>query len=170
MFRNTLAAFVGIIAVAFAYGAAAQPVGGELKATHGSWEVRCAGENNAVCAMSQVAKNEQGQPVLQMLIRKVKDLKGPDGQPVDAVIEVFAPLGVFLPAGVGFKVDGRDIGRAVYRVCDTRACIVQEPVNAEFIGQLKKGAAAQLALVGINGKANEVQVSLSGFTKAFGSL
>ena len=84
--------------------------------------------------------------------------------------EIDAPLGVFLPAGVEVKIDGAEIGRAAFQVCDSRACIASEPVPADFIEKMKKGNAATMTITALNGEKAEIAISLSGFTRGFNDL
>lgn len=148
----------------------AQPGGSTLKATHGAWEVRCDAKNAESCIITQIGNRADGQPVLRIAFRKTNGAKGPKGEPIAGVMQVDAPLGVLLPAGVEVKIDGTEVGRAVFQVCDTRACIASEPVADAFIDQMKKGSNAQFAIMAVNGEKAEVSISLSGFTKGFNSL
>ncbi|MEM7526001.1 MAG: invasion associated locus B family protein [Pseudomonadota bacterium] len=141
-----------------------------IKATHGAWEVRCSTENASACLMAQIGKNAEGAPVIQVLLRKTPNLKGPKGEPVSAVMEIFAPIGVFLPAGLAVKIDGAEVGRGIYRYCDPRACVVAEPIQDDFISKLKKGSNATMTIVSINNESANITLSLSGFTKAYNGL
>ncbi|MFV0476046.1 MAG: invasion associated locus B family protein, partial [Pikeienuella sp.] len=99
-----------------------------LKETHGAWEIRCAAAQPEACVMAQVGKRPDGQAVLRAAIRKTDGAKTPKGEPIAALLQIDAPLGVLLPAGVEVKIDGREIGRAQFQVCDSRACVASEPV------------------------------------------
>ena len=90
--------------------------------------------------------------------------------PIDAFVEVVAPIGVLLPAGVGISIDGRDIGRGIFQVCNPQACLVSEPVQNDFIDQMKKGNNATMRIVNASGQPTDISISLSGFTKAYNSL
>lgn len=150
--------------------ALAQDQNSTLKATHGAWEVRCSTQNAEACGLLQVGKNAEGQPVLQVTVRKTPGLKGPENVAIDAFIEIVAPIGVLLPAGVGIKIDGRDIGRGIFQVCNPQACLVSEPVQNDFIEQMKKGSNAVMRIMNASGSATDITISLSGFTKAYNSL
>ena len=168
--KKSLAAVTGAAILALAGNAAAQDQNSTVKAKHGAWEIRCATQNPEACLMTQTGNNPEGQPVLQALVRKTPGLTGPQGQAVPAVFEVIAPIGVFLPAGVAIKIDGREIGRGAYRVCNPQACLVAEPVQQDFIDQLKKGSNAVMSITGANGETADIPISLSGFTKAYNGL
>ncbi|WP_340109542.1 invasion associated locus B family protein [Pikeienuella sp. HZG-20] len=141
-----------------------------LKATNGAWEVRCSTAKPDACIMTQVGNREDGKPVLRVALRKTDGAKGPNGAPIAAVIQIDAPVGVLLPAGIEMKIDGREIGRAAFQVCDARACIASEPVPTDFVNQMKNGVKAVLSIMAVNGEKADVPISLSGFTKSFDSL
>ena len=170
MLKKSLAAIACVFGFATATPAVAQDQGSTVKATHGAWEIRCSTQSPDQCLMAQTGNNAQGQPVLQALIRKTPGLKSPQGQPIAAVVEVIAPIGVFLPAGVAIQIDGREVGRGVYRVCNPQACLVAEPVPEDFISQMKKGSNAVMTVTAANGETANITISLSGFTKAFNGL
>jgi invasion protein IalB len=149
---------------------AAQQPSTTLKATHGDWEIRCSVQNPEACAMAQTGNNAQGQPVLQVLLRKTPGLKGPKDQPIAAVMEIIAPIGVFLPAGLAVAIDGKEIGRGVYRYCSPQTCVVAEPLQETFITQMKGGSNAVMTVVGVNGEAANISISLKGFTAGYGAL
>ena len=170
MIKKPLIALASAALLSSALPAVAQQAASSVRETHGSWEIRCANDNPQACLMSQTGNNAQGQPVIQALVKKTPGLKGPQGEDVAAVVEIIAPIGVFLPAGVGIKIDGREVGRGAYRVCNPQACLVAEPVANDFIDQLKKGSNAVMTITASNGESADIAISLSGFTKAFNSL
>ncbi|MEO0363488.1 MAG: invasion associated locus B family protein [Pseudomonadota bacterium] len=141
-----------------------------VKATHGSWEVRCGVENPDRCVMVQTGNNENGEPVLQAILSKAPGLEGPNGEEIAALMEIVAPIGVLLPAGVAVKIDGREVGRGGYRYCNPQACLVTEPIQDDFVNQLKRGSNAVFTLTALNGQTADITISLSGFTKAFNAM
>lgn len=171
MLKTRLALIAGLAGLALSAPAGAQQSpGSTVKATHGAWQILCSDQRPESCAMVQTGNNDKGEPVVRSLIRKTPGLTGPQGQPVAAVMEVIAPIGVFLPAGVGIKIDGREIGRGVYRVCNPQACLMSEPVQDEFVSQMKAGNNAIITLTRPDGQTTDVTISLSGFTAAFNGL
>lgn len=171
MFRKIVALSIALFSLgAVAATAQSQAGGSTVKAKHGAWEIRCGVENPDTCLMAQTGNNDEGEPVLQALLRKTPNLKGPNGEAIAAVMEIVAPIGVLLPAGVAVTIDGKEIGRGGFRYCQPQACVVQEPIQDEFVNQLKRGAGAVMTLVGLNGTSLDVKISLSGFTKAYNSL
>lgn len=164
-----LAAPIGVHAQGQNQGQQNQP-GTTVKATHGAWEIRCSTAKPDECIMSQIGKREDGQAVLRVGIRKTDGAKTPNGEPIAAVLQIDAPIGVLLPAGVEVTIDGNQIGRALFQVCDGRACIASEPVADEFIGKMKGGSNAIMAITALNGEKASINISLNGFTKAYGAL
>ena len=147
----------------------AQPT--QLKATHGAWEVRCVQGNDQACYMGQIGNGGNGKPLVSVRIQKTPNLKGPNGQPIEAVIHIQAPLGVLLTAGVSLQIDSGEPGLAPYKFCTPQNCVVEEPVSAELIGRMKKGSNASMSVISaLSGEKGQASLSLSGFTKAYNSL
>ncbi|MEM7546590.1 MAG: invasion associated locus B family protein [Pseudomonadota bacterium] len=174
MIKANLALIMTTLAIGGTAGQAAaqsQQPGTTVKEKHGAWEIRCSTQNTDACAMAQTGNNASGQPVLQALIRKTPGLKGPNNEEIAAVMEVVTPIGVLIPAGVTVKIDGKEVGRGGYRYCSPQACVVQEPIQDQFVDQLKKGSGATLTIISAgNGETADVPISLSGFTKAYNGL
>lgn len=173
MFRHlTIATFA--LATAFApltgHAQNTEQPDAELKTTNGAWSIMCSKENKQNCVMTQLGNRADGKPVLRVTFRKTPDAKTPDGKPIAAVVKIDAPLGVLLPAGVRIDIDGREIGRAQFQVCDSRACIASEPVPPQFVDQMKAGAKSVMTLTAVNGETAPVEISLNGFTKSFNDL
>lgn len=177
MTRKIIAALAAICIGVTASTALAQnqsaedkPEPAKLKATHGDWEIRCDAKNENACLMTQIGKRGDGQSVMRVSLRKTDGAKGPNGEAIAAIMQIDAPLGVLLTAGVAVNIDGREVGRGAFQVCDTRACIASSPVAADFVNQLKKGSNAQMTIVGVSGEKADVRISLSGFTAAYNAL
>ena len=167
---------ISILAAAFAMiagTAAAQQQGQptELKATHGAWEVHCVQGKPDACYMGQIGNGGNGKPLVSVRIQKTPNLKGPTGQPIEAVIQIQAPLGVLLTAGISLQIDSGEPGLAPYKFCTPQNCVVEEPVSAELIGRMKKGNNANMSVISaLSGEKGQATLSLSGFTKAYNSL
>lgn len=144
-----------------------QPDQGKVVATHGAWQVRC-NQSGEVCIMGQVGKVE-GKDLVEIQIRKLSGAKAPNGQPIPAAIQIVTPLGVLLPPGVRIQVDSKKERGAPFELCGEGGCIVRQPMDDAFINELKGGQVAKLTLVG-GQQAIDVDISLAGFTKAFGAL
>ncbi|MBY8974180.1 invasion associated locus B family protein [Rhodobacteraceae bacterium NNCM2] len=140
----------------------------ESRATHGAWEIVCIkGTDN--CSMRQIGKSAKGEDALLVTITKV-DAKAQDGTAIPATAEIMAPLGVVLPAGIRVQVDGGKVRGTGFQVCLNVGCLAQDAVSDEFLNDLKGGSSAKMILVLPGQGEVAVNISLSGFTKAYGSL
>ena len=142
---------------------------GEVVATHGAWSVRCAG-GEELCVMSQVGKDASGKEVIEVQLRKLEGATAPDGTPIPAAMQIVAPLGVLLPAGVRIRVDARQERAAPFQVCTPEGCVVRQPLSADLLNELKGGANARVTVVAVPQQEVPATISLMGFTKAFDSL
>ncbi len=165
-------AAAALLAAALAGPAAAQqqPQDGVTTATHGAWDVVCAEAGSANCVIRQVGKNSEGNDVLVVTVRKLSDVTADNGEPVPAAIDIVAPLGVALRAGVRVKVDGGQDRGAPFDICLASGCLVRSPVGEDFLAALKAGNTATLTVVAPQQGEVAVNISLIGFTAAFNTL
>lgn len=149
--------------------AVAQERGDELRETHGAWQVRCAPGTDD-CVIAQVGKGPEGNDVLEVRVRKLEGVTGREGEPVPAAIQILTPLGVNLKAGVRVKVDGNEVRGAAYEICAQAGCVVREPMSADFLAEMRAGRTAQMTIVAAPSREITVDISLSGFTRAFSEI
>jgi len=148
----------------------AVPTGADVKrTTYKAWEVACLADNSN-CAMAQIGKDQGGNPVLEMVIRKLPEPLEAGGEIAVAVLDVITPLGVVLTEGLALKIDGGQDAVAPFQVCTEQGCLVREPIADELIGRLKKGNAATVTVVAANQGVVTSSISLSGFTAAYNAL
>ncbi len=154
-----------------------------IKATHGDWQIRCqvipvpkqqAGkgdkkgakpqfENVEQCGMVQVITDSKNKNVkINVAVLKAKR----DGK-VLSEMRVVAPLGVFLPTGIAFEVDGNPIGRTGFIQCQRNGCLAIVQVNEELLGKLKKGTKGNFIIYRGPGLGIGMGLSLAGFSKAY---
>lgn len=137
----------------------------------GDWSLVCEAGGASACAMTQLGKDPQGSPAIEFVVRKVQDEKAViDGIKVEAVADIVTPLGVLLEFGLRLKIDNSEERGAPFRICQKHGCLVREPLSAEVIEALKKGNTALITVAAEGAGPIEIPISLSGFTKAFGSL
>jgi len=117
----------------------------------GDWGVICA-EGESSCAMTQLGKDPQGSPAIEFVVRKVDE------------------EGVLLEFGLRLKIDGGEERGAPFRICQKHGCLVREPLSSDVITNLKKGNAALVTVAAEGAGPIDIEISLSGFTKAFDSL
>lgn len=172
---KTLAKLGGMTALLLALAAPAsraQAPGEVIKATHGDWQVVCASGQD-VCVMRQVGRDSRGQDALVVTVRALDGVTADNGEPVPAAIDIVAPLGVALQAGVRVTVDGGQERAAPFNVCVQQGCLVRSPMGTEFLEDMKRGVTAAMKLVVPDQNPPRelvVNISLRGFTAAFGEL
>jgi invasion protein IalB len=177
-FKQTMAAFALAALMLMAPGpAAAQdatpptaPPTETVKATHGAWEIVCASSQSDLCVMRQFGKNAEGNDVIDVRIRKLKDVKTQDGKTLPAAIQITTPLGTILRAGVTVKIDAGEPRTGAFEVCLPSGCVLRDPMSAEFLANLKAGNVANMSFKLLQLGAVETSISLKGFTKAFKAL
>jgi len=171
-FKQTMAAFA-LAALTLPGPAAAQgtaPPTETVKATHGDWEIVCATAQADLCVMRQFAKNAEGRNVIDIRIRKLEGAQTPDGKTLPAAITIVTPLGVLLRAGMAIKIDEKEPRGAPFGLCLRSGCIVQQPMDEDFLGEMKAGKMAVVQVVAAPNQEIKVDISLKGFTKAFKAL
>jgi len=145
---------------------AAQPVVTKV----GDWNLICEPAGSP-CAMTQLGNDPQGSPAIEFVIRKVEDESAEiNGIKVNAVADIITPLGVLLEFGIRLKIDDQEERAAPFRICQKHGCLGREPLSEEVVTLMKKGNKALVTVVAEGAGPVEISVSLSGFTKAYGSL
>lgn len=147
-----------------------RPSGGDVqRTTYRSWEVACLADNSN-CAMAQIGNDASGNPVLEMVLRKLPEPLEAGDEIAIAVLDVITPLGVVLTEGLALKIDGGQDAIAPFQVCTEQGCLVREPVAEDLINRLKQGSNAVITVIAANQGVVTSTISLSGFTAAFNSL
>ena len=139
-----------------------------VRATHGDWEIRCVTE--ADCVMTQLHRRSEQTADAVFTIVKPQGLTGADGTAIEAFAEIVVPLGVYLPGGLGLKVDQQPARAAPFERCIEEGCVVRAPISAAMLAQLKQGGTAYLVIFGGPEKPVQIPISLNGFTAAFNAF
>jgi invasion protein IalB len=160
--RTTL--FMLVAALVLPTAAQATPENGKQ---FKDWAVKCENLANAETQICHIFQNvvQQG-TTKRIILFEVGYLPNRD-QPV-AILTV--PLGIFLPAGVGLKVDEGKMRTLQPEVCMPDGCKVVFEIDAELEQTLKKGSKATIAFANRQRKALAVPISLKGFTAGLNSL
>jgi invasion protein IalB len=90
-------------------------------------------------------------------------LRDDPGQESRLLAVAAVPLGVLLPFGLTWQIDGQTPIRVPYMLCDPESCASQLVINEQYVAALKKGA--KLSLIAKN-RANKdlvVEINLAGF-------
>ena len=166
----------------------------------GDWQQVCdiTTDGTRVCEIKQIYNqslicttetNEQGQTVVrQCRIAGEGDEPGENesqaalrvmessiGYPADAELPVFATriglsLGLFIPRGIMFSVEGADSVSFAVQQCNNRGCLAVIQLTEELQNALRKADTAQITFF-ISATQNvNVLVSLDGYSKALKSL
>lgn len=167
-------------------GAAGAPAGPapELIAENGEWKVQCetrpAGKDDKgndipelkACAMVQVSRDQaRPQLALSLIMRYQKQ-----GDKETTMMQIMAPIGVFLPTGIALEIDGEAVGRVPFTRClpQTRVspplCTATAEAQASTLEKMRKGKEANFIIYEAPGKAIKMPISLNGFTASFKAL
>ena len=138
----------------------------QVKSTHGDWEVLCgkiAAAGIEECFMAQgVSARQTNQAIMTAMVLR------PKGEP--PVLRLTAPLGILLVRGLGFAIDGAEIGEVPFLYCLADGCVTQVTLEDDVLAKLKAGQKATATVYRPDNQAVGVPISLSGFTAAYAAL
>jgi len=77
------------------------------------------------------------------------------------------PLGVLLPFGLTWQIDGQKPIRVPYMLCDPQSCASQLVINEQYVNALKKGQTLSLIAKNRANKDLVIQISLGGFAQVY---
>jgi invasion protein IalB len=118
------------------------------------------GEN--ACIMRQVVV-ANGQFIGSFLLRD-------DPSQESRLLAVAAvPLGVLLPFGLTWQIDGGQPVRVPFMICDPTSCATQLVINEAYISSLKRGATLKLTAKNRQNEDLTISINLSGFTSVYES-
>jgi invasion protein IalB len=113
--------------------------------TYGNWQKLCfkAGGAKTLCRTTISGKFETGQTAIRLdLIER----EGDDG----ARVQIFVPVGMYLPPGVKLSVDKGGAYQIPYTWCLTNTCIAAELADVRMIKEMESGQTLELELVDTN--------------------
>ncbi|RMF10647.1 MAG: invasion associated locus B family protein [Alphaproteobacteria bacterium] len=133
-----------------------------VKQTFGAWELNCGrppGRKEEKCALVQsvTAEDRPNVGLTVMFLRTVDGKK--------QLLRVVAPLGVLLPAELGLKIDGKDIGQVPFIKCGKIGCISEVVAKEPLINSLKSGKQAIFVIFQTPEAGIGIPISLAGFTE-----
>ena len=146
----------------------------EVAGTYGVWRVLCEKVPVAVkdgkpqlqktCYVSatQADPNRKGL-FISLVILKAKDR---NGKVKGHMINLRAPLGVFLPTGIAMEIDGKPVARAPFTRCNPVFCESTNQARKETLARLKKGKKAKFIVYAAPGVGLPVEMDLKGFSAA----
>jgi invasion protein IalB len=118
-------------------------------------------DGKRACIMRQVVVTQNKQFMGSFLLRD------DPGQESRLLAVAAVPLGVLLPFGVTWQIDGGKPIRVPYMLCDPQSCATQLVVNEAYVNSLKKGG--KLTLTAKNRKNEDlvITINLAGFTGVY---
>lgn len=147
----------------------------DVAATHGDWTIQCESPSKAVgsdaapkktCGMVQSTQDDKRKGIgLTIILRKDKK----DAKTL-SMMQVIAPIGVYLPLGVALEIDGAAVGRVPFTRCAPKLCIAVAEASAPTLDKLKKGTGANFIIYEAPGLGVPLAISLKGFTAAYDDL
>ena len=140
--------------------AAAAP--GDAAAASQNWLKVCdpLPDGQQACIMRQVVL-ANGQFLGSFLLRD------DPGQESRLLAVAAVPLGVLLPFGLTWQIDGAKPIRVPYMLCDPTSCATQLVINEQYVNSLKKGNTLKLTAKNRQNQDLTIEITLSGFTAAY---
>src|SRR4029078_9395601 len=86
------------------------------------------------------------------------------------LLRVLAPMGVFLPAGLGLKIDEVDIGRVGFVRCLPNGCVAEVVIDDNLLEKLRVGQTATFIIFMAPEEGLGFPISLKGFGEGVDSL
>ena len=118
-------------------------------------------DGKKVCVMRQVVMSTGGQFLGSFLLRD------DPGQESRLLAVAAVPLGVLLPFGLTWQIDGGKPVRVPFMLCDPSSCATQLVINEAYVNSLKKGGVLKLTAKNRQNKDLIIDINLSGFTSAY---
>ncbi len=135
----------------------------------GDWELQCSttGEEPRPCVMYQLLKTAEGAPVAEVTLFPVQ---GNDS--VLAGATIIAPLETLLTAPLTIALGEAATKRYPYSYCTQVGCVARIGLTQEDVDAYKQGTSATVTIVPVRApdQVVSVEMSLSGFTKAFDAM
>jgi invasion protein IalB len=117
-------------------------------------------DGKKVCIMRQVVV-ANGQFLGSFLLRD------DPGQESRLLAVAAVPLGVLLPFGLTWQIDGSKPIRVPFMLCDPTSCATQLVINEAYINSLKKGSVLKLTAKNRQNKDLVIEINLAGFTTVY---
>jgi len=90
-------------------------------------------------------------------------LRDDPGQQSRLLAVAAVPLGVLLPFGLTWQIDGQKPIRVPYMLCDPQSCASQLVINEQYVAALKKGQTLSLIAKNRANKDLVININLGGF-------
>lgn len=94
-------------------------------------------------------------------------LRDDPGQESRLLAVAAVPLGVLLPFGLTWQIDGAKPIRVPYMLCDPTSCATQLVINEQYVDSLKRGNVLKLTAKNRQNQDLTIEINLSGFTSTY---
>jgi invasion protein IalB len=94
-------------------------------------------------------------------------LRDDPGQESRLLAVAAVPLGVLLPFGLTWQIDGAKPIRVPFMLCDPTSCATQLVINEAYVNSLKKGGTLKLTAKNRQNQDLTIEITLAGFTTAY---
>jgi invasion protein IalB len=119
-----------------------------------------------ICGMVQSAHDEKRPQLgITLYISRTKQ-----GEKALTQMRILAPIGVWLPQGIGLDIDGQAVGSMPYSNCLPQVCLARAETSPETLDKFKKGTVANFFIYAGPGAGVPLKISLKGFGKALDAL
>jgi invasion protein IalB len=118
-------------------------------------------DGKKVCVMRQVVVGQNGGFLGSFLLRD------DPGQESRLLAVAAVPLGVLLPFGLTWQIDGGKPVRVPFMLCDPSSCATQLVINEAYVNSLKKGGTLKLTAKNRQNKDLIIDINLAGFTSSY---
>lgn len=157
--KTALKTIIALSALSISLNSAAKITDGQK---YGDWQGVCQADK---CGVIQTVNDSKGQPIGQILIRKVAEAGNAPA------MFVSVPLGMNLRAGIIFTVDGKDLGALPYEFCTAGGCNSIAPLKGEELAKIKAGNTLTITVTTFAGQEQKkMSFSLKGVTSAINAL
>jgi invasion protein IalB len=96
-------------------------------------------------------------------------LRDDPGQESRLLAVAAVPLGVLLPFGLTWQIDGGKPIRVPFMLCDPQSCATQLVINEAYVNSLKKGGVLKLTAKNRKNQDLVIEINLAGFTAVYDS-
>lgn len=96
-------------------------------------------------------------------------LRDDPGQESRLLAVAAVPLGVLLPFGLTWQIDGAKPVRVPYMICDPTSCATQLVINEQYVNSLKGGNKLTLTAKNRQNQDLTIEIDLAGFTSTYDS-
>ena len=94
-------------------------------------------------------------------------LRDDPGQESRLLAVAAVPLGVLLPFGLTWQIDGGQEIKVPYMLCDPQSCATQLVINEQFINSMKRGNKLTLTAKNRQNQDLKIEIDLAGFTATY---